>query len=177
MNVDKLASAYRQGATLHALARATGLSYGTVRNRLVAAGVELRSRGPRPLELDALANLPTPRPAGLRRARAEKLSRFAPAARRANPRTGRAARSGRSTTLPAPAHDDDELVELVTSKASQLLAERGLAAAVEQLSDDEVWAAMQELRIAMDGGRGVTAPTGSTRGVRRNPTTGETERF
>jgi hypothetical protein len=165
MNSDLLARAYRSGASLEALAQATGWSYGTVRQRLIGADVEMRRRGPRPVETGH-QRLPKPRQAGMRAARAAKLA--------GSPAQGRSVRpSGR----PSPEAVDDELVGMVRTAALDLLAERGLEAALEQVPDDELLLAMQELRIALDGGRPLTSPTGSTRGVRRNPTTGETERF
>jgi DNA-directed RNA polymerase specialized sigma24 family protein len=40
-----LAASYRKGASIRTLAARTGLSYGTVHNRLTDANVKLRGRG------------------------------------------------------------------------------------------------------------------------------------
>lgn len=45
MDVDRACRAYESGASLRALAAATGFCYGTVRRKLLDAGVVLRSPG------------------------------------------------------------------------------------------------------------------------------------
>jgi hypothetical protein len=72
---------------------------------------------------------------------------------------------------------DDELVELVRAGVSDFLAQRALQAAVADLSDEDVLQFGEELRVAFGGGPGLTDASGNTRGVRRNPTTGQPERF
>ena len=45
IDVDQLAADYRAGASIRALAEKTGYCYGTVRRRLLDAGVVLRRPG------------------------------------------------------------------------------------------------------------------------------------
>jgi hypothetical protein len=72
---------------------------------------------------------------------------------------------------------DDELVELITTQASELLAKRRTAQELAQLSDAEVWDIAEAIKVGFSGGQPLVASTGSTRGVRRNPDTGQVERF
>jgi hypothetical protein len=179
-----------------------GQSYATVRTRLLVAQVPLRPRGGDTRRLQQDDSRPLTGEAGARRyreavARGDMPAPGTPsrAAAGASPRPSAGSRAGRRPRPPrirpvdagprqarsgapgALGAVDDELVALIAVQASALLAERCLQAAVAQLSDDEVWDIAQAIRVAFDGGQPLVAPTGSTRGVRRNPQTGQPERF
>lgn len=59
VDVDELASEYKSGRTLEWIARRHGLSFGTVRSRLLDRGVRLRPPGRRPLAATRIRSRPS----------------------------------------------------------------------------------------------------------------------
>jgi hypothetical protein len=110
----------------------------------------------------SLLEPPRPRLPGPRAARRPRADR-------------RPAPSGRSTASTA-ARIDDKFVELVRAGLSDVLAQQAFRDAVAELTDEDVLQCAEVLRAAV-ASEVLVAPTGSTRGVRRNSTTGEIERF
>jgi transposase-like protein len=56
---DQILEAYRNGATLREIAEVHGVSSGTVRNKLIELGADLRKRGRRRKEDEKQSALPT----------------------------------------------------------------------------------------------------------------------
>ena len=56
---DQILEAYRNGATLREIAEVHGVSSGTVRNKLIEVGADLRKRGRRRKDETEKSTLPT----------------------------------------------------------------------------------------------------------------------
>jgi hypothetical protein len=164
MNPNQWVRNYEGGTSIQALADREGMSYWSMRQRLIMAGATIRRRGPRPKY--PLPPRIVPRAAGPRAARLST-----PTARGAG---GRATHRASHSSPRPPV--DDELVDLLCAQARELLEQRARAELLDA-HPREVLAAMDALRVALTGGRPLLADTGSTRGVRINPETGRTERF
>jgi hypothetical protein len=200
VDVRALVVGYRGGATLEDLALEHRVSVWTVRARLRAAGVQLRRPGRRPLSLTRFQSDPMCALTGtagreryeraLEQGAAASRSEWARLVSQATRLTQAAGQRGSGRrpvvrTLPRaagaghrgarPAIDDAAAGELAQAVAAAHQSHEWQQLAAS-LPDDELAAGAEALTLTLAGGPGLTADTGSTRGVRPGAD-GRPERF